>query len=68
MNRRTLFPEQAADVRGHTEQAIAEVRAVLEAAVDVGPVLVSAFRAMAALRELRETIDSLPTIPREPGP
>jgi hypothetical protein len=60
--KRALHPQQAADVRGHIDQAIAQVRACIEAAPDVGPVLVSAYRALSALGELRETIDALPIV------
>jgi len=59
-NKRALLPDQAADVRGHVDQALEHVRAAMNAAAEVGPVLVNGYRALSALRELRDTVDLLP--------
>jgi hypothetical protein len=68
VSKRALLPGQRADLAGHVETAIAEVRAVIECAPDVGPVLVAAYRCMSTLRELRDTIDELSEIEREREP
>jgi hypothetical protein len=68
MNLRALRLGQRADLAGHATQALDHVRAVIEAAPDVGPVLVAAYRAMSALRELRDVVDELPEICRGDPP
>ena len=65
MNLRALRPEQRTAIFGHVESALAAVRAVIEIAPDVGPVLVQSYRALSVLRELREVAEMLPTIPEE---
>ena len=60
MNRRALLAEQRTDLRGHVDVALAEVRAVLEGASDVGPILVGGYAALSALRRLRDVVDELP--------
>ena len=62
MSRRALRHGQRADLIGHVETAIAEVRACIECAPGCGPLLVQAYRCLSELGRLRETIDELPTI------
>ena len=67
MVKRALPREQRVDLAGHVDQAVAQVRAVIEAAPDVGPVLVQAYRCLSTLRELAGVVDDLPEIPRDAG-
>jgi hypothetical protein len=66
MSRRALFGDERADLRGHIDLAIAEIRQVLEIATPVGPMLVGAYRALGTLLELRELVEELPLVEREP--
>ncbi len=60
MTSHALRPGERADLRGAVDEAIDRTRTVLEISTDIGPILVAGFRAMSALRELREMIDELP--------
>ncbi len=63
--KRALHREQAADARGHVEVAIAEIRKVIDVEPSCGPLLAGCYRCLSALADLREIVDSLPTIERE---
>lgn len=67
MNLRALHPGQRADLCGHVGEALDHVRKCIEAAPDVGPVLVEGYRSLSALRALLDAIDSLPEIARDGG-
>jgi hypothetical protein len=65
MNFRALKVGQRLDLFGTVDEALAAVRRTIECAPDVGPLLVQAYRCLAALRELRDTIDELPETTKE---
>lgn len=67
MNLRALHREQRSDLVGHVDVALREVRLVIEAAPDVGPVLVECYRCLSALRALLDVVDALPEIGRDGG-
>jgi hypothetical protein len=60
VNRRALRPGERADLRGHVDVALEQIRLAIETAPDVGPLLIAAYRALSTLRELRETVEELP--------
>lgn len=65
MNRRALYREQRIDALAHVESAIGEVRKAMDVEPYCGPLLVGAYRCLAALGTLREVVDSLPIAERE---
>ena len=68
MNRRALYREQRLDCLDYVAAAINDVRACIEIAPDVGPLIVAAYRALGVLGELREVLHMLPTIAEDPRP
>jgi hypothetical protein len=65
MSRRALHCEQRLDCLDYVTAAITDVRACIEIAPDVGPVLVASYRALSALGELREAVDAMPVVEAE---
>ena len=63
-----LHAEQRLDALDYINAAITDTRAVIEICPGCGPVLIGAYKCLSALGELREVIDALPVIEREPGP
>lgn len=62
-----LRTEQRLDIQDYIVAAITDVRACIELAPDVGPLVVAAYRALSVLGELREVVDAMPVVRPEEG-
>jgi hypothetical protein len=67
LNRRALLREEQLDLLGNVDEALAVIRSIIDAAPDVGPVLVAAYRCLSTLGEMRETIDAMPVVKTDGG-
>ena len=57
--------KQRADLFGHLDVVVAELRKMADIAVGVGPLLVEHYRCLSAVAKYREVVDAMPVIEQE---